>query len=275
MTATTFDQGRLGYLHTSLSRALRGELTKTRSVRSTYWTLFVAVLAGIGVSALTAWGTVAIWNDLKPEERADFEAVPASTGGLLITLITMMVFGVLVVTSEYASGQIRISLSAVPGRSMLLSAKACVVGAVALGAGALMVFLSFAIGQALFATKDIGVSITDPGVFWGLARVALAVGLVSLLAMAVGALVRHTAGAITLAIGGLLLPQMVLGFAPDSVEEKILPFLPGGALGAMQPPAAKDPATWMDSPMGGMAILVAWVVALFAAALFLANRRDA
>ncbi|MFI0449459.1 ABC transporter permease [Actinomadura sp. 6N118] len=275
MTAITVDQERPAPLHTSVTRAFRGEMTKTRSVRSTYWTLFVAVVVGIGVSVLTTWSVVAAWNDAKPAERAEFEAVPTSMGGLLITVITIMVFGVLVITSEYAGGQIRISLSAVPSRSMLLSAKACVVGVVALAAGAVMAFLSFAIGQAFFATKDIGVSITDPGVFWGLSRVALAIGLLSLFAMAIGALVRHTAGAITLAIGGILLPAKVLGFAPESVQDKIIPLLPDGALGAMMPPAAEDPATWMESPMGGTMILVAWVAALFAGALFLANRRDA
>jgi ABC-2 type transport system permease protein len=62
------------------------------------------------------------------------------------------VLGVLVITSEYGTGMIRVSLAAVPRRSRFLAAKAVVFTAVILTAGPVMALTAFLLGQALIGS---------------------------------------------------------------------------------------------------------------------------
>lgn len=262
-----------------MSGILLAEWTKARSVRSTYWTAITALVASIGMSALLVLLIVTGLRAASATERtslvAQLEAVSFSTSGLLFGEIAVVVFGVLMITSEYGTGQIRSTLAAVPNRTQLIAAKALTVGLVSLAVGAIASFASFFIGQALLAGEELQTTIGAPGVFWAVSRAALMVALIGLLAMAVGALLRSSAGAITVMIAMLFVPSILGAFVPEWVRENILAYLPTTAAEAMVVPSTSLQAADGLSPTQGTLVLVGWVVALLVAAAVVTERRDA
>ncbi|MFI0419589.1 ABC transporter permease [Spongiactinospora sp. 9N601] len=248
------------------------EVTKARSVRSTYWTLIVGVVGAVGLGVLVSAAMVAAWDQLPRMQRALIDPVTLSLGGLDIAIVALVVFGALVITSEYGSRQIAGTLTAVPRRGLLLGGKAMVVGLFGLVAGVVAAFASFFAGQALLATADLQASLGDPGVFWSVARGALLLPLVALVALAVGTLVRSSAGTIAIMIGGIYLPGFVAMLLPKWPRENIYPFFPGAAVTNMIHPGAES---WARSAAGASVILAGWTVVLLAAAVVALRRRDA
>lgn len=262
-----------------MSGILLAEWTKTRSVRSTYWTVITAVLASIGLSAALVGLIVAAASTAPATERTEMlsqvEAVSFSTSGLTFGAIAVVVFGVLMITSEYGTGQIRSTLAAVPNRTLLIAAKAASVGLVSLAVGLVASFVSFFIGQALLAGEGLQTTIGAPGVFWAVMRGALMMALLGLLAMAVGALLRSSAGAITVMIALLFVPAILAAFVPEWVRENVITYLPTSAAGIMVYPADAVPATETLTPVQATLVLTGWVVALLVAAAVVTERRDA
>jgi ABC-2 type transport system permease protein len=125
--------------------AVRSEITKIRSVRSTYWTLLIVVLVTIGLGALASGGAASHARDI---DRASFDAVQHSLGGLYVAQLVIAVLGALTITSEYSTGMIRTSLSVQPRRGTVFAAKALVFAVVSLITGLVACFASFFIGQA-------------------------------------------------------------------------------------------------------------------------------
>src|SRR6266536_599453 len=118
--------------------ALRSELTKIRSVRSTYWTLLALVVACVGIGALFSWGEAQHVASLAGTRdgaavaaRAHEQAVATSLFGLLIGQLVIVVLGALTITSEYSTGMIAASLTTMPRRGTVFAAKAIVFGAAA------------------------------------------------------------------------------------------------------------------------------------------------
>ena len=168
MEATNAPQAAYGPA-AEFSNVLRSEFTKLRSVRSTYWTLLVALVLTIGLAAITA---VVVPGHLHLDDRATFNGARLSLGGVNLAQIAIGVLGVLVITSEYGTGMIRATLSAVPQRKMLLAAKGVVFAVTALIVGLVASFAAFFLSQAIlagqhpaaFAGAHLQSSISDPGV---------------------------------------------------------------------------------------------------------------
>ena len=127
--------------------ALAAELIKLRSLRSTWVTLALAAAVSLGLSVLDTRTAAAGWATWTAHERAAFEPVQASFGGLAWAQFAFAVIGVLSVTSEYGAGTICSSLLAVPNRRRLLAAKTAVVAGLAFVVGETLAFSSFALGQ--------------------------------------------------------------------------------------------------------------------------------
>lgn len=266
MTATTI-QDAPGYGEVFRAN-VRAEWTKVCSVRSTVWTLLSAVGLAIGFGALVAATQVGAWDDLDPVERLRFDPTSFSLSGLFLAQLAVGVLGVLMVTSEYATGQIR----ATPQRRTVLAAKAVTFTAVVVAAGLATSFSAFAIGQAIFAGKDIGVSLGDPGVPRAVAGGALYLAAVGLLGLGLGTVIRRTAGAVAALVGVLVVVPLVTSFLPASWNASVAKYFPAQA-GMAVFRVGPDPAAL--SPWTGYAVLVAYAaVALVAGGLLLA-RRDA
>ena len=223
----------------SFGGALRSELTKIRSVRSTYWTLAAMVIITIGISALLSWGRIQdyasqpafVQAHMAVEIRA--RATEFSMFGLILGQLVIAVLGALTITAEYSTGMIRTSLTVMPRRETVYMAKALVFTVIALVAGLVTSFGSYFIGQAIFATHHLNSSIGQPGVLRAVIGGGLFLGACGLLSFGIGALLRHTAGAITASVALLFVLFVLSGFLPNSWAvhvDKWLPFNAGGAI---------------------------------------------
>jgi ABC-2 type transport system permease protein len=253
---------------------LRSEWTKFWSVRSTMWTFISLVVVTIGISALLCLAVAVNWADIKPADRAQIDPVSQSLSGVFLGQMAIIVLGSLVISGEYSTGGIRTTLTAVPQRLRLLFAKALVLAVMAFVAGVVTMFPSFWLGQKVLATADanppIDVSLGDPNVLRAVIGGALYVAACGLLGFALGALLRHTAGAITVAIGIVFVLPIVANFLPGTWGDNVGKVLnAGGAISNTRHIEGQlDPWT-------GYAVFSLWWIVLLAVAAVLIRRRDA
>ncbi|MDI2131131.1 hypothetical protein [Yinghuangia seranimata] len=176
--------------------AVAAELLKLRSLRSTYLTLAFAVATGLVFGITDTASTARHWATMTAAERADFDPVGTSLNGYEFGLLAFGVLGVLAASSEYGTGQIRATLTAVPDRAAVFAAKALVVGGLGLLLGEAAAFTSFGLGQWMLAREHLDASLTEPGVLRAVVCAGLYLGVMAVVGLGLGALIRHTAGAI-------------------------------------------------------------------------------
>jgi hypothetical protein len=251
---------------------MRSELTKFVSVRSTFWTFVSLIVATIGFSYLFCLAVAVSWDTMKPEDRAQIEPVSQSLSGLFLGQMAIIVLGALVISAEYSSGGIRTTLSAVPQRLRLLFAKGLVLAVLSFVAGVVTVFPSFWLGQWELSRANAGLEKTlgDPGAFRAVLGAALYIAACGLLGFALGALLRHTAGAITVGIGIVFVLPIVGSFLPGTWGDNVGKVLNAGG--------AITNATPVDNSFGpwtGYLVFSLWWVVLLLVAAVLMRRRDA
>jgi ABC-type transport system involved in multi-copper enzyme maturation permease subunit len=274
-TAAAPQAGPPEYARPGFGRLLLAEWTKIRTVRSTLWSLILLVVLDLGFTALLVGLTVAQWDNTTPSDRAQIAADPVSFilgSGFFLSQLAICVLGVLVIASEYSTGMIRASLLAVPRRLPMLWAKATVFAAVVLVLGIAVSFGSFFIGAAISGDK-IEVSLGDDGVLRAVIGGGLYLAMLGLFALAVGAIVRHTAGGITGVIGFVLVLAPLAMLLPGTVGDHIHAYLPSEA-GSLIAKAHQGPDDIL-SPWQGYGVFAAWTAALLAVAAYLLKRRDA
>jgi ABC-2 type transport system permease protein len=254
-----------------LPGALRSELTKILSVRSTYWTLLGMVVASIGWAVLDCAGTLA------HGAGQGFDAAQASlTGQVALGELIIVVLGALVITSEYSTGMVRTSLAVVPRRGVLYAAKAIVFAAVTLTISLVTSFLDFFVGQAILASKHYNTTLTHPGVLRAILLSAAIVTVFGLLAYGTGAIIRHTAGAITAILGVIFLIPALAQALPTSWFQAIVRWLPGGqALMPIARASSVPPGNHLFSAWGEFAVFSGYAAILLALGAWLFIRRDA
>lgn len=257
---------------TTFLNVLRSEWTKFWTVRSTLWTLVAAVVVTIGFSALFAVLTVANWDQIEPQDRASIDVTNSSLGGLLFGQLAVAVLGVLVISAEYSTGGVRSTFVAVPRRLQVLASKALVTAATALAVGLVTCFVSFAICRPIYGIKDLHASIGDPGVLRALVGGGLYVAGTAMLGLAIGTVLRHSAGSITAAVGVLFVLPLLLFAVPGDTGDAIRKFAPSNAGSAIS--SVMDNPDQL-SPWTGYAVFtLEWLVVLVIGAALL-KRRDA
>jgi ABC-type transport system involved in multi-copper enzyme maturation permease subunit len=190
-----------------LAQAARMEWVKLRSLRSTWWTL-----------AVTAAGTVAIGlgvglNSRNPSEDLTNNALAGVVPGLLLA----GVLGVLTMTGEYSSGTIRVTLTAIPRRPLVLAAKALVFGGVTLVVGEAAAFLAFLAAAATVGHGIAAPTLGQPGVLRAVVLSGAAFCLIGLFGLGLGAIIRHSAAAVGVLVAGVYVAAMAIGFALHAV----------------------------------------------------------
>jgi hypothetical protein len=255
---------------------LQAEWTKIRSVRSTVWTLLLFVVITVGFTALFTWLTVANWNGPRAADRdARIAADPVGFilgAGIGLGQLTICVLGVLVITTEYSTGVIRASLLAVPRRIEMLTAKAVVFAALLIVVAEIVCFSSFFAGSAIMHSRA-PVSLSDPGVTRAVIGAGLYLSVLGLFAMAIGALIRHTAGAISTVIGVVFVLPILAGLLPGSWGAHINAYLPEQAGSLID--QAHETSGQLLSPWQGFGVFCLWTALLLAVAGYLLVRRDA
>jgi ABC-2 type transport system permease protein len=259
-------------LKVTQARVIRSEWTKLRSVRSTYWTLFVTLLLVIGIGCLVCVIFNARWPHLAPHERANFDALRASLVGVNFAQLAVGVLGVLVITAEYTTGMIRATLSAVPKRLPALWAKTLVFAGVALILSLPAVFIVFFAGQAILTGQHINTSISHPGVLRSVIGAALYLMVMGVFGLGLGAILRSTAGGISALAGIVFVLPPIITLFPSSFANSVSPYLPSNAGGALW--TIKPDANTL-APWAGFAVFCGWAIASIVIAAFLLRRRDA
>jgi ABC-2 type transport system permease protein len=238
---------------------LRGEWTKLRSLRATWWCTALYLL----VVGATGW-LAAASTDTAP--RADVAVATALTG-FGVGQLLLVVLGVLAVTSEFASGTALASLTAVPRRTRLLMAKTLVVAAYCALLTALLAPVC-ALAAGLLTAVPGGIPPLDPGVLRSLGLQVGAAALTGVLAVGLGAVLRSTAGALGVGMALVFVLPPALAVAGGTWPSRLSQALP--ALRVGEDAFLAVATSW---PLG-MAVICAWAVGAWALGAVLLERRD-
>lgn len=253
----------------NLRHVLRAEWIKLVSVRSTYLTLLLAAVAALALGAFDYHNLVSDWDSMSAAKRADFDPVRYGfSGGYYVVVLCAGTLGVLASGSEYGTGLIRTTLAAVPRRRRVLAAKTAVVGTATLAAGEAIAFATFFVGQAALAGKDLDVGLGAPHVLRAVAATGAFVAVMAVLGLALGFVVRHTAGALAVLFGLFFVAPMATAASATAHRWTLQP--------VFQALSGTTGSGRGDQPSPAMAAVVcaAYAVAALAAAAWLVERRD-
>jgi hypothetical protein len=183
-----------------LTVLIRAEWIKVRSLRSTYLTIALAVLVGLGVGWLALTSTAHAWTTISTRDRAAFDPVADSFSGFQFAELALGALGVLVATNEYTTATISTTLAAAPWRLRVYSAKLAVLTAVALPVCLACTFAAFLLGQGALRsvpTAAVHLGVGDAHVLRSIIGAGLYMTAVTLIGFGVGAALRHSAAALT------------------------------------------------------------------------------
>ena len=263
----------MSHTASTLADALRSEWTKLRTLRSTVWTVLVTIALGVGFAALLSLAGARKYAALAPADRPSFDPAATSLAGHIMAQLAIAVLGVLIITSEYATGMIGTSLTVVPRRGRLLAAKAMVLTAVALVVGEIIGFGSFFVGQAVLAGQDVPYAgLGEPHVLRAVIGAGLYLAVIGLLGVAVGALVRATAGELAIMVAVTLLVPVFVTALPDSWAHAVGRFWPTMAGNQIM---TTLPGAHVLTPWAGFGLLCAAVALVLAVAFSTFWTRDA
>ena len=298
-----------------LRGAIASEFTKIRSVRSTYWTLAALLLVSVGIGAAITAGTAASFSHNPANKAAFDATQISLIAFFEIGQLIIAVIAAMVITSEYSTGMIRTSLTAQPRRGTVYAAKAIVLTSLTLIVSLVTSFIAFFVGQALLSSSGVSASLfhsvtipqnanvtcpqkgvggggggLPPGckvVFSGtyvispttvllaIIGCALFVTLVAILAFGIGAIVRHTAGAIAIAIAALFIIPVLEQALPNEWRWDIMRFLPDAANQVVSVTFGPNANSHLWSAWPQLGVTALWAAALLAAGGYLFRKRDA
>ena len=217
-------------LRVSQRRVVHSEWTKLRSLRSTRWSMLVAVLLTIALPLLGALVTDTHWAHMSASDRAGRHPLDIALLGARVAQLAIGVLGVLVISGEYSTGMIRATLGAVPKRLPVLWAKVAVFAAVTFVLTLPAVVVAFFGSQAILEQHHIlQIGFTQPGVARAVIGGALYLTVVGVFALSMGAITRNTAGGIaTFAAIFFVIPPL-LNILPASWNDAISEYLPSNA----------------------------------------------
>jgi ABC-2 type transport system permease protein len=209
---------------TTISRILKGEWTKLRTLPSTWRTAAFAFVFSIGAGAVLVMSQASAWATMTPQQRGSFDATSCSLFGIMIAAVLLGALALRSVTAEYASGMIRSTFTAMPARRSVLAGKAAVVAAFAFPVTLISNFVAFEIGQRIFAGKHLQVTLGHPGVLGAIFFGTVAVSFIAVIGVGLGGVIRHTAAATAamavVIVGGVtfgqLLPAGMRGYLPGT-----------------------------------------------------------
>ncbi|HEU5007667.1 MAG TPA: ABC transporter permease [Jatrophihabitantaceae bacterium] len=292
---TAIAGGPPAHLGVTQMRAVDSEWIKFRSLRSTWWSIGVALLISIGLGVLFSYlrgYDIVHHGGFEPDQTA------LSLRGFYLAQLAVGVLGVLFITGEYSTGMIRATLSAVPKRVPVWVAKIVVFSVVIFLITLVAAFIAFLSGQAvlsgyqvhgMFLTgpkggvgfvsgpgvgtwHSLGVSISHPGSLRAIFGAALYMVGVGLLGLGCGFVVRNAGGAIAALFGLLLVLPLLAQALPSSLQQhvsKYLPLLAGTAGMTTQ----HDPDQL--APWAGLGVFALYVLAALGIGLYVLHRRDA
>lgn len=251
------------------TRVVRSEWIKLRSLRSTGWTLAASAALTVGTGAVLS-AIAAAHHTARP---TSIDPVRLSLFGIYLAQLAAGLVGVLAATSEYATGTIRTTLTAVPRRLAVLWAKLGVIAVVVVVASEVTLLVTFLACQAILSGQHASVSLADPAVLRAVTGSGLYLAAVGVLGLALGFLIRNTAAAAGIMFGVILvLPEVLSAALPASLARDILPYLPSDAGQAIM---QTGPVPDTMAPWTGLALFAGYVAVVVMTAALVLRRRDA
>ncbi|MEU4801577.1 hypothetical protein [Actinosynnema sp. NPDC023587] len=247
------------------------ERIKLFTTRSPWWCMVLALGLTVGLTAIIA---------------ANWDGAPMPVIGAVFThtfgLYVIMVMAALAVTTEYRFGTIKATFQAVPDRISPLVAKAVVVSLLAGLVGEAVAFGSWGISWVL-ASDNSQLALTSAADWRHVAGIGLVYAAGAILALGVGALVRQTAGAVSIILVFALVLESVVGFIPNIGDDiqKWMPFtvvskfIFGDPDVGSLPDGAGPPVVGELSPWGSLGYFAAIALAVYVISLVVVKRRDA
>jgi len=258
---------------TTFPNVVRSEWVKLWSLRSTTWTLISTVVVTLSFTTLIAWGTTVSLDKPEGTDRATFDPTNTALAGIAFGQLAIAVLGALVISSEYTTGGIRTTFTAVPQRLKVVLAKALPFALVSLATGLVTCFVAFYIGQVFFATKHAEAHLGDPHVLRAVIGGGLYIAGSGMFGFALGALLRKTAAAVTAAAALLfVLPLLsnLLTLLPGDVGKRISQYFTSNAGGHITDVMHQEgPSPWV----GYAAFTLEWLLIL-ALGAWLIERKD-
>jgi ABC-2 type transport system permease protein len=262
---------------------LRSEWIKLHSLRSTAWCYLITIVVTIGLALLVA-GVRQVPDGGLTGDAARAVGVSAATIGVNFSELVVAVLGALMITGEYGTGMIRSTFAAVPKRIPALLGKILVFGVVTFIVGLVSVAISFVLASLLLGSRGVQ---TDPGnihVLLPLIGAAGYLALIGMMSLAIGAIIRSSAGGIAASLGIILVLPIILQVLSALTNQKwvlnIGQFLPSSAgsplftfTTSVQQPLVSDGIIQLDALWGGL-VLAGWVIVPFAIASILVRTRD-
>jgi ABC-2 type transport system permease protein len=253
------------------ARVISAEWVKLRTQPSALW----AGAAAIGLTAGFGILYAALIGARPPHgaAAAAFDPTAISLSGIQLAQIAVGVLGAMLITSEYASGMIRSTLAAVPRRLPVLWGKATIALGAVFAISVPAVLVAFFAGQSVLAKAGLATTFSQPGVARAVLGGAAYLAIAAVLGLALGALLRNTAAAITALFGLLFGLQILAGLIPGQLGvtlEKFMPSTAGQAITSVHP----DPATALG-PWTGLGLFTAYTLVVLALAARRMSRGDA
>jgi ABC-2 type transport system permease protein len=252
-----------------VSRALRAEWTKLRTVPGTIWLLAAAVALTAGL------GAVADAAARCPAGNCQLDPARTTLIGVDLSQAVVAILAVLAISGEYSSGMIRLTLAAMPRRTRVLAAKAVVLTVLVLAAGAVAVLGSVLAGLVILPGRGLApLSFGDGAVLRAAGGSVLYLALIGLLSLGVATAVRDAAVGIGVVLGLLyLLPIIAVTAGSGDWHrhlEQIAPMTAGLAIQATTGLRGLPIGPW-----AGLGVLACWAAAALLAGGVLLRWRDA
>ncbi|GAB3738842.1 ABC transporter permease [Amycolatopsis oliviviridis] len=235
------------------------ERIKLFSTRSPWWCMFAALVVTVGIAAVMS-------------AASDSVTISGSQTGYTFGMAVVMVLAALAVTTEYRFGTIRTTFQAVPRRGAALTAKAVVAGLLSAFIGLLAGFGSWAIAKLLSPGADLALNSTDRWI--NVAGISVVYGLAAVIAVAVGILVRQSAGAVSLLLIYMLAVENLVRVIP-TVGDKIYAWLPFTVADRFISGTGQSTSSSPLSPGWALAYFAGVAVVFLAIAIAVAKKRDA
>ncbi|MFD3381044.1 MULTISPECIES: ABC transporter permease subunit [unclassified Streptomyces] len=238
-----------------------------------------------GADAFTLTGQ----GDIAPDQTGG-DTVQMSFQGVWVGVLFMVALGALFITAEYRRGMIRTTFTASPRRGQVLAAKVLVIGGVTFAAGLVAAALAFSLAQDTLRSNGFeppafpDLSMLEGAVPRAVVGSALLLSLVAVLALAVGTLLRSSAGAITVVVVLVILPQILAFALPLPAAEWLLRLTPAAAFAIQQGVTyypqvdhncLPESGCYPMAPWNGLAVLGVYAAVALALALWRLRRRDA
>jgi ABC-2 type transport system permease protein len=248
--------------------ALRGEWTKFWSLRSAGWSVFALALVTYGLCYLAT-------SSLRGHAHIT-DPIMRVLVGFNFAQFVMGVLGVLIVSSEYSTGQIRSTMAAMPRRGIVLAAKAIVVGGVGLVLGEVLSFSTYFLGHYILLGQASEISLAQPGVLRALIESGIDLAIVGLIGLGIASIVRSSAASLSIFTSVMLVLTVVFFALPGVVVHVVSRYLPANISSTVF--ATTTPSqlqgTPLFSPLAGLLLLGLYAMILLGVGAWLTSRRD-